>query len=547
MASDVDRVDLRTRAAEWAILIGDSPAAVRLRRGRARATTEAGRPRAALLERLGSVHFLAGDARPPRWPSARRWPCSRRRDQPAGGPPVRRLRADGCGLVPDGGAGRRPASSVPCASPARSAPGVRRAWPSTLWESWPPCAATWTGAWPAPRVARRSRRRWGVPTTSASAYVNLSHVLGFAGAARRRGALARAGIAELTRYGQDRQSGLAAVQRQRRAGQGRPTRRGGGADHEALGRQPRGMMAAPVLLLAARLGGGAGRPDHRLGPLRAGPAGHRVRGRPAGLAAGDHRDRGGGRALGGAARVLPPSWSPTAWRRSRAPTRRFGTKLVALVCARWRTRRLPTGTTGRDPREQRPGTELRRSWATRSRPERADLPETEALDLLCAAERARLGPRRRGRPVGTGGGGLGARGRPFPAAYARWRRPRRCSRAASARGRSRAARRARERPAARRRPAGRGDRDDGHVVPSGPASACRRSATDAGTEALAAYALTSREREVLAALAAGPPTRRSRTRSSSASRPPQCTSPTSCASSTCRAGRTQPGSRTGSA
>ena len=92
------------------------------------------------------------------------------------------------------------------------------------------------------------------PTDLASAYVNLSHVLGLAGRLDDGVRLARAGIAELTRYGQDRQSGSLLLVNASDAlmKAGRLTE----AEElitTALDRQPRGIMAAPVLLLAARL------------------------------------------------------------------------------------------------------------------------------------------------------------------------------------------------------------------------------------------------------------------------------------------------------
>ncbi len=58
--SDLDRVDLNTRAAECSILVGDSASAVRLVES-ALAEVDDPPARAALFERLGSFHYLAGN------------------------------------------------------------------------------------------------------------------------------------------------------------------------------------------------------------------------------------------------------------------------------------------------------------------------------------------------------------------------------------------------------------------------------------------------------------------------------------------------------
>ncbi len=62
MPNELDAVDLRTRAGECASLSGDYAAAIGLIGGAlAGSTASTSAQRAALLQRLGSFHFLAGD------------------------------------------------------------------------------------------------------------------------------------------------------------------------------------------------------------------------------------------------------------------------------------------------------------------------------------------------------------------------------------------------------------------------------------------------------------------------------------------------------
>ena len=131
--------------------------------------------RAALLERLGSVHFVAGDAGRARTAFRQRMellPDGRR--EHAGRPGVRRVRAAGGRLVLARRAPRRPAPTR-CGSPARSAPGARRARRSTRSGI---VAATRgdarRGRRAAPRVAgdrprgRRARTTSGSPTSTSA-------------------------------------------------------------------------------------------------------------------------------------------------------------------------------------------------------------------------------------------------------------------------------------------------------------------------------------------------------------------------------------------
>ena len=92
------------------------------------------------------------------------------------------------------------------------------------------------------------------PYSVGAAYVNLSHVLAFAGRLDECAELCREGVAELSRYGQDRQfgsilvtNGSDALIKAGRLGEAEPL------IDAAMARHPRGLMAAPVLLAAARL------------------------------------------------------------------------------------------------------------------------------------------------------------------------------------------------------------------------------------------------------------------------------------------------------
>ena len=104
----------------------------------------------------------------------------------------------------------------------------------------------------------------------------------------------------------------AAEQRQRDAGGGRPVR--GGRRARRRGAEPApagdpGRAAAPPGRAHRH---GQRRPDHRLGALRAGPAGARVRDRAGVLDADRRGDRRGGRPVGGTSRGGVRRWWPTA-------------------------------------------------------------------------------------------------------------------------------------------------------------------------------------------------------------------------------------------
>ena len=250
--ADVDRTDLRTRAGECAILTGDAPAAVRFVRAALADVTEPSE-RGALLERLGSFHYLAGDGEAAE---------AAFRDALALLAPgetselAARLYA-GLGLLCAAWS-RVDDADTACAEALRisRAVGARREEGVALNARGVVAAVRGDvdGGIELLRASLAIAQEVQNPTDLASAYVNLSHVLGLAGRLDDGVRLARAGIAELTRYGQDRQSGSLLLVNASDAlvKAGRLTE----AQElvtTALDRQPRGIMAAPVLFLAARI------------------------------------------------------------------------------------------------------------------------------------------------------------------------------------------------------------------------------------------------------------------------------------------------------
>ena len=561
--ADVDRTDLRTRPAS----ARSSPATPRPRSassGRRSPTSPTPSERAALLERLGSFHYLAGDGEAAE---------AAFRDALALLAPgetselAARLYA-GLGLlcaawsrIDDADDGlRRGVADLPrrrCPArggrrPQRPRRGRRRA--RATWTAGSSCSATSLA------IAQEVQN----PTDVASAYVNLSHVLGLAGRLDDGVRLARAGIAELTRYGQDRQSGSLLLVNASDA----LVKAGRLAEAQelittALDRQPRGIMAAPVLFLAARIALARGDLDRRLGPARAGAAAHRVRARAGGLAAGGDRDRRRGRALGRPARRRPGA----GHRRPRGdPRHRRGA--VRDRAGRARPPR-GRGRGGRAPRRSLPragsGPGLRS--CARSSP---------------AGTRARLAPGDPGaRRAVRRGGCPGHRLRHAPRRGRRWRRPGwrwtgPSRRRTPAGGRPRCCWRAASPPrrsppcgpptpprvALDRRPAGRRSWSPSRggtastcrprcrllvPAPTMPSSPRSRRARSPGRRARGVRPHRAGARGADPRWRPARATGRSPRTCSSASRRPRCTSPTSCASSTSPAARTPPGSRTGSA
>ena len=117
------------------------------------------------------------------------------------------------------------------------------------------------------------------------------------------------------------------------------------------------------------------------------------------------------------------SWSPTASRRSPRPTRRCSAaRWCPWASGHWRTRRCRSVTTARAAGARASARSWWRPWTRiRALPGRDDLPESAALDLLCAAEQARLDHTEAAALWADTAAAWAAIDRPLPAAYARWR------------------------------------------------------------------------------------------------------------------------------
>jgi DNA-binding CsgD family transcriptional regulator len=355
------------------------------------------------------------------------------------------------------------------------------------------------------RTALAIAREVQSPQDVGVAYVNLSHVLGLAGRLDDGLALCREGIVELDRFGQDRQFGSLLLCNASDA----LIKAGRLAEAEelieqALSRHPRGVMAAPVLLFAARL------------TLAQGDL----------TAAWERCEQ--------ARLVIESEGAPLGWLRETTETAAevelwagrpeaarelvsdglaaiagtdeavFGAALVALGLRAL----ADEAVAHRDHRSRarRAGAreELLAILAVlRELPGRADLPEAEARELQCVAELARLDHEPAAPAWAAAAAAWTQIGRPLPAAYARWRE----AEALLADGVSAGSLAALRAVHATAQLLGavrlveeietlaRWYRVD--LVPAPLES------PEVGAEALAAYALTAREREVLAALAAG--------------------------------------------
>jgi len=514
---DIDRTELRTRAGECAILTGDAPAAVRFVRAALADVTEPSE-RATLLERLGSFHYLAGDGEAAE---------AAFRDALALLAPgetselAARLYA-GLGLLCAAWS-RIDDADTACAEAVRisRAVGARREEGVALNARGVVAAVRGDvdGGIELLRDSLAIAQAVQNPTDVASAYVNLSHVLGLAGRLDDGVRLARAGIAELTRYGQDRQSGslllVNASDALVKAGRLPEAQE---LITTALDRQPRGIMAAPVLFLAARIA--LARGDLDVAWDSAQQARLLIESEHAPVAwlrvvieTAAEVELWAGRPA--AAQELVTDGLEAIHGTDEAP---FGTELVALglraVADEAAVRR-----DGRSRARQRArAAELREVLAERD--EEAALPETPALDELCAAEAARV----TGSATSTAWASVAAAWlaleRPFPAAYARWREAEvllasgvsapavtalRTAHAAAVA--LTAVRLVGELESLARWyrldlptpvPAPRSGADDASGPPAGAAGG-----EEPEDDGLAAYGLTSREREVLIRLAAG--------------------------------------------
>jgi DNA-binding CsgD family transcriptional regulator len=315
-------------------------------------------------------------------------------------------------------------------------------------------------------------------------------------------------VPELTRYGQDRQFGSLLLCNTSDA----LIKAGRLAEAEeliddALGRHPRGVMAAPVLLLAARLTVAQG--DLTVAWERCEQARLVIEAE--------------GAPLGWLREITETAAEVELWARRPEAAHElvadglaaiagtgeavYGSGLVALglraLADQADSRRDHTS---RTRRAEARDVLLRSLTEIRATPGHGGLPEDRALDLLCAAEQARLDHAPASRLWSDTAAVWTELGRPLPAAYARWRLAEALLSGgvnAEAIAAVRSVHDAAQLLGAVRlveeiETLARWYRVD--LIPS-------RSGADpeaaGATEALAAYALTAREREVLAALAAG--------------------------------------------
>ena len=418
--NELDAVDLLTRACECASLSGDYAAAIGLI-GEALAGSTAPAQRAALLQRLGSCHFLAGD-----------------------GPAAESAFREALGLLPPGEtstlAARLHAGVALLAVAWSRLDEAEAACAEALWISREIGAqreeglalnaqalvlATRGDLQEGERLLRASldiAREIGQPHDLGSAYANLSHVLALAGRVDAGLTLARTGIRELSRYGQDRQNGSLML-----FNIGDMLLKSGRvAEAEeliaaALARHPRGIMAAPVLLAGARsslIQGDLTTAWERCEQARLVVEAESA---PAAwlreiLETGAEIELWAGRPEA-ALEVVWDALSAIAGTDEMAA----GSMLVALglraLADQAAVRRDARARTQHDSRRD---TLLTRLGEVHERSAATDVPSDQVVDLLCHAEQRRSegDGADAWRDVATGWEGLE---RPFPAAYARWR------------------------------------------------------------------------------------------------------------------------------
>ena len=388
------------------------------------------------------------------------------------------------------------------------------------------------------------------PQDLGAAYVNLSHLLGMAGLLGDAVELARVGIGELTRVGQERQQGsllLHNVSEQLvEAGRYAEARE---LVDEALARHPRGIQAAPVLRTAARIAMTSG--DLTTAWERCEQA--RL--------------------------VVEVESAPVAWLREVLETaaevelwagrpeaaydvvldglelvagtddEAFATALVALgLRALADSAAVHRDHRARTLRESQRRRLLAALESMRRHPVAGGQPDDAALDLWVRAELARLdAPRDVAATAEAWARSADAwadLGRPFRSAYARWREAE--ARLAGGVNADSLGRAAGARTRLRSRSTRRGWSRRPSRSPRGTASTCCPPSSN-GPRVTRWPPTTSPSGSARCCWRwpPGTATGRSPRRCSSASRRPRSTSPTSCASSTSRAGRTPPGSRIG--
>ena len=548
--SDVDRVELASRAAESASLIGEGGAAVGLLEQAIAATTDDG-TRAALLEQLGAVHLIAGDAEASS--TAYRAAMVLLPDDERS-PLVARVYA-GYALLAAGwswldeaeaAADRALAVSREVGARREEGTGLNALGVVTATRGDPDLGIAQL------REALDIAREVQSPYSVAAAYVNLSHVLAFAGRLDECAALCRDGIGELGRYGQDRQLGSLLLSNGSDAliKAGRLAEAGELID-AALARHPRGLMAAPVLLLAARLAVAQGNLTLAWERCEQARTVIDAEGAPLGwlreiTETATDVELWAGRPTA-AIELVTDCLSEIAG----TDEAMFGTALVAQGLRAL----ADEAVTHRDARSRKRRTPLRDRLLTdlatvRAVPGWDELPEAGVLVRLCAAEQARLdGTAPPGLWVEVAEAWTGIE-RPLPAAYARWREAESLL-AGGVDARAIAALRG-VHESALVLGAARLVEEVEHLATWSrvdllpPAEEQVDAQADAQADAWRPTPSPPARWRCWRRWPRGVRTRRSPTPCSSASRPRRSTSPTCCASSTCRVAGRRPGSPTGS-
>ncbi len=502
---ELDRVDLLTRAANCSMLVGDTARAVSLAES-ALALTEPATARASLHERLGHFHFLTGNGEAALADFHQAIALL-----PAGESStlVARVYA-GLGLLAASWSWLDVADDA-CEKALRISRevGARREEGKALNALGIVAAVRGdvTRGVALLQEALAIARTEQDPHDVATGYVNLSHVLGLAGRLDEGVELCRAGIVELDHFGQDRQTGSLllcnAVDALTKAGR---LGEAGELVDDAAARHPQGIIAAATFLMAAR-------PKLAQGDLT--EAWDRCEQARLLIEAEDAPLAWLREVLETAAEIELWSGRPEAALKlvtdglaaiSGTDEARFGTGLVALglraLADDAAVRRDPRSRVRRAHRRDELLGVLARIHADADADE-APLPDAEAQDLLCLAEQARLDEA--SSPVVWAGvaEAWSAIARPLPAAYASWRH----AEALLARGVT-----ANATGVLRATHASARNLEASRLVAELEALAVwyridlpAPSDATAGDvdDGLAVYELTSREREVLAALAAG--------------------------------------------
>ncbi|WP_432479210.1 helix-turn-helix transcriptional regulator [Nocardioides sp. GXQ0305] len=497
----VDRLDLAVRAASSASVVGDNQAAVRLLHEQLHRVADPAR-RAVLLERLGAAEFVAGDVAAAE--TAYRSATELLPDEEVSVLSARvhaglGLLAAAWSRLDEGEDEARRGLAISCQVDARREEGTARNALGLVAASRGDLDTGVDHLEASLAIAREVES----PFELGQAYVNLSHVLGLAGRLDHVVDLARGGLSELDRFGQDRQFGSLllcnASDALIKAGRLPQAEELIG---QALGRHPRGVMAAPVLLLAAKLTVAQG--DLPAAWERCEQARLIIEAE--------------GAPLGWWREVTETSAEVELWAGrpqaaleiaqdglaaiSDTDEAVFGSALVGLGLRALAdlafAHRDARSRQGRAPARQEL---LDARAAVGALPGWAELPETQALDRQAAAELARLDLAPAAEPWRGAAAAWDALGRPLPAAYARWREAEELLGAGvdvDSIGALRAVH-----DTAQGLGAARLVQEVEALAAFYRVDLLPPAVPDPGPDPLAGYALTAREKEVLAALAAG--------------------------------------------